>query len=114
MKLFAIMLALFPLVAFCIAGVTELRSTRSGTEKLRSLIPVAMGIAAFALSVNPQLFLRLTPDSSVTLSRVMTIISAAISCSGVFITYSRRSSAVWMACGGLLMALCWMFNRILV
>jgi len=114
MKQFVLILAFFPLVAFCIAGVTELRSTGSGTEKLRSLIPVVMGIAAFGLSVNPHVFLRLTPDSSVLLSRVMTIISAAISCSGVFITYSRRSSAVWMACGGLLMALFWMFNRIMV
>jgi hypothetical protein len=104
----------FPLLAFCVAGVNELRSKRSGPEKLRSLIPIILGFAAFGLSLNPQGLLQVTPNSSVTLSRVMTMFSAVVACSGVFITYSRRSSAVWVACGGLVLALGWMFERVVV
>ncbi len=114
MKELVLILGFFPLMAFCIAGFTELRSTRSAAEKLRNLFPIILGIAAFTLSLNPQGILNLTPNSSVTLSRVMTVFSAVIACSGVFITYSRRSSGVWVASGGLLLALFWMFNRILV
>jgi len=114
MKQLALILAFVPVVAFCVAGYTELRSRRSAAEKLRTLTPIILGIAAFAVSLNPQGLLQMTPNSSVTLSRVMTMFSAVIACSGVFITYSRRSSAVWVATGGLLLALFWMFNRILV
>lgn len=114
MKHLVLILAFFPLAAFGVAGLTELRSERRTAEKLRNLIPIVLGIAAFALSLNPQGLLHVTPNSSVTLSRVMTLFSAVIACSGVFITYSRRSSGVWVASGGLLLALFWMFNRILV
>lgn len=114
MKQLALILAFVPVVAFCVAGYTELRSTRSMSEKVRTLIPVVLGIAAFALSLDPQGLLHVTPNSSVTLSRVMTLFSAVIACSGVFVTYSRRSSAVLVASGGLLLALFWMFNRIMV
>ena len=102
----------FPLLAFCLAGFIELRSKRSGIEKLRNLIPIMLGIAAFGLGVNPSMF-HVTPNMSVTLSRVMTMFSAIIACSGVFISYSRRATAVWVASGGLLLALFWMFNRVL-
>ncbi len=114
MKQLVLILGLFPLVAFFAAGVAELRSEGSGAKKLRSLVPIVLGIAVFGLELNPEGLLLLTPNSSVTLSRVMTILSAVIACSGVFITYSRRSSAVWVACGGLLLAFFWMFNRIMV
>jgi hypothetical protein len=114
MKQLALILVFVPVVAFCVAGYNELRSSRSAAEKLRNLIPITLGIAAFALSMNPQGLLHVTPNSSVTLSRVMTLFSAVVACSGVFITYSRRSSAVLVASGGLLLALFWMFNRIIV
>jgi hypothetical protein len=114
MKQLVLVLAFLPLLAFCVSGVTELRSKRTRAEKLRSLIPIILGIVAFGLALNPQGLLHVTPNSSVTLSRVMTMLSAAIACSGVFITYSRRSSAVWIACGGLVLAFFWMFNRIVV
>ncbi|SRR6266481_6056936 len=114
MKQLALILGLLPVVAFCVAGYTELRSSRSAAEKLRNLTPITLGIAAFALSLNPDSLLHMTPNSSVTLSRVMTLFSAVVACSGAFITYSRRSSAVWVAAGGLVLALFWMFNRIMV
>ena len=103
----------FPLLAFCLAGFIELRSERNGIEKLRNLIPIILGIAAFGLCWNPQALFEVTPNSSVILSWVMTMFSAAIACSGVFISYSRRASAVWVASGGLLLTLFWMFNRVL-
>jgi hypothetical protein len=111
-KQFVLVAAFLPLVAFCVAGVTELRAQRSGAEKLRSLIPIVLGIAVFGLSLSPQAIFQVTPSSSVTLSRVMTMVSAVVACSGVFVSFSRRSSAVWVACGGLVLAFFWMFNRI--
>src|SRR5437868_5488513 len=113
MKRFVMVAFLFPLLAFCLAGFIELRSRRSRTEKVRSLIPIVLGIAAFGLCLNPEALFELTPNSSVDLSRVMTMLSAVIACSGVFISYSRRASAIWVASGGLLLTLFWMFNRVL-
>ncbi len=113
MKQLVLVAAFLPLLAFCVAGVTELRAQRSTAEKLRSLIPIILGIAVFGLSLSPQGIFQVTPSSSVTLSRVMTMVSAVVACSGVFVGFSRRSSAVWVACGGLLLAFFWMFNRIL-
>ena len=114
MKAVILVAVFFPALAFSIAGVTELRSSRAGKEKLCSLIPIVLGIVVFGFSLNPQWLLPLTPNSSVTLSRVMTMLSAMLACSGVFVTYSRQSTAVWVASGGLFLALFWMFNRILV
>ena len=113
MKQIAIVVLFFPPLAFCVAAVIELRSKRSVGEKFGSLIPIVLGVAAFGLALNPQWLFQVTPSSSVTLSRVMTMISAVIACSGVFVPYSRRTSAVWVACGGLLLSFIWMFNRIL-
>ena len=113
MKLLLLVVLFFPLVAFCVAGVGELRATTNAAAKLRSLVPLILGIAVFGISLAPQSVFQVTPSSSITLSRVMTMISAIIACSGVFILYSRRSSAVWVACGGLVLAFSWMFNRVL-
>ena len=113
MKQVLIVVFLFPLLAFCLAGFIELRSAPSGAEKFRNLVPIILGIAAFGLCWNPQAMFELTPNSSVGLSRVMTMFSAVIACSGVFISYSRRASAIWVASGGLLLTLFWMFNRVL-
>jgi hypothetical protein len=113
MKQLLLVVFFFPLLAFCIAGVTELRSSRSRGQKLSALIPLILGLAAFGLSLDPANLLSLNVHSSVTLSRVMTMVSALIACSGVFVAYSRRSSAIWVACGGLVLAFFWMFNRVL-
>ena len=113
MKQIAIVVLFFPLLAFCVAAFIELRSKRSVGEKFGTLVPIVLGVAAFALALNPRWLFQLTPSSSVTLSRVMTMISAVIACSGVFVSYSRRTSAIWVACGGLLLSFIWMFNRIL-
>lgn len=113
MKLLLLVALFFPLVAFCIAGVEELRSTKNAAAKLRSLIPVILGIAVFGISLAPQVVLQITPSSSITLSRAMTMVSAIIASSGAVIAYSRRSSSVWIACGGLVLAFSWMFNRVL-
>jgi|SRR5579883_1921939 len=113
MKQVALVVMFFPLLAFCLAGVIEIRSQRAGIEKFRSLIPVVLGVAAFGLLFGPGWLLDVTPQSSITLSRVMTLASAVIACSGVFVSFSRRTSAVWVACGGLVLAFFWMFNRVL-
>jgi len=113
-KMLLVPIMFFPLFGFCVAAVNELRSPGGRVQKVRSLTPIVLGIAAFALSLNPQALLHVAPDSSVTLSRVMTMFSALIACSGVFVTYARRSSAIWVACGGLVLALGWMFERVVV
>ena len=113
MKHVALVVMFFPLLAFCVAGVIEVRSQRTGIEKFRSLIPIVLGIAAFGLLFGPGWLLDVTPQSSVTLSRTMTLACAVIACSGVFVSFSRRTSAVWVACGGLVLAFFWMFNRVL-
>jgi hypothetical protein len=81
------------------AGFIELRSRRSGIEKLGSLVPIILGIAAFGFSFAPGWLIDIVPHSSVTLSRVITTASAVIACSSVFVQYSRRMSAIFVACG---------------
>jgi len=112
MRKFLLVLWFFPLLAFCAAGLAELRSKSGPSGKVRNLIPVLLGIVAFGVSIHPGRLLPIDATSSITLSRVMTFVSAAIACSGVFITYSRRSTAVWVASGGLVLMLIWMFNII--
>jgi len=113
MKTLLLVAWFLPLLAFCIAAIAELRSKAKRLDKIRNLIPVVLGIAAIGLTIHPGRVLPLTPTSSITFSRIMTLFSAAIACSGVFISYSRRSSAVWVASGGLFLALIWMFDIIL-
>ncbi len=113
MKQLALVVMFFPLLAFGLAGLIELRSRRTGVEKLRSFIPIVLGLAAFGLLFGPGWFIDVTPEASLTISRVMTMVSAVIACSGVFVSYSRKASAVWVACGGLLLAFVWMFDRTL-
>jgi len=114
MKQFVMILAFFPLLAFCIAGVSELRAKRSRGETLARLIPISLGIVVFVLALSPQGFFHVTPEGSLTLSRVMTMFSSVVACSGALISYSRRSSSVWMAFGGLMLTFIWMFNRVVV
>ncbi len=112
MKILALAVMLLPLFAFCVVGFKELRSDRTWTAKTRSLIPVILGIAALGLSLQPQGLLYATMSSSTTLNHLVTMISAVVACSGVFITYSRKSSAIWMAFGGLLLVFFSMLNRV--
>jgi hypothetical protein len=113
MKSAALVAMFLPLLAFCVAGVIEVRADRSIGQKVGSPIPIVLGVATFGLALNPRWILQVTPSSSVTLSRVMTMVSALVACSGVFVSYSRRMSAVWVACGGLLLSFIWMFNFVL-
>lgn len=113
MKSAVILAMFFPLVAFCVAGLIEWRANNPLTKRLRNLVPVGVGLFAFLISLDPADLFGLTPSSSLTLSRAMVLVSAAIACSGAFMTYSRRASSVLIACGGLALTLSWIFNRIL-
>jgi ABC-type multidrug transport system permease subunit len=103
-------LVYFSILAFLFAGGIELASNRSRAEKLRSSIPIILGIASFFLNFEQDVIYNLTPSLYETFRLVMMIFSAIIACSGVFITYSRPSSAISVACGGLLLTFLWMFT----
>jgi hypothetical protein len=111
---FELILTFIPLLAFIGAGLMELRSGISRTEKMRNCIPIVLGLVAFGISFDPLALPRVTPSSSVTLSHAMTIFCAALACSGVFITYSRKSSAILVACAGVILAYVWMLNYVVV
>jgi hypothetical protein len=113
MKQLALVVMFFPLLAFIVAGVIELRSQRRVIEKLGSVIPIVLGVAAFALLFGPAGWFLDIRGGWPPISRAMTMVSAVIACSGIFLPYSRRASAIWVACGGLLLAFIWMFNRTL-
>lgn len=114
MKELALAIMFVPLPAFIIAAVIEVRSQRRLIEKLGSLIPIVLGIGAFALLLGPgEWFIDSTRSSWPPISRIMTILCAGIASSGVFVSFSRQLSARLMACGGLLLSLIWMFNRTL-
>lgn len=112
MKQLLAVVMFLPLFAFIIAGVMELRSDGGLPHRLGRLIPVILGLTAFVLLFNPLGFLRVTPSSSITLCRAMTMACAVIACSGAFIAYSRRASSALIASGGLMLALVWMFNQV--
>lgn len=100
MKIVILACLFFPLVAFFVAGVLELRSNRSRKAKLCSLVPIILGIAAFGVSWAPEVI-----ASSWTASgRAMAMVFAVIACSGAFINYSQRVSSVLIALGGLELA----------
>jgi hypothetical protein len=109
MKPLLLVLSFFPFIAFLSAGVMELRTDRGFAQKLGKLIPVILGLAAFTIFLNPQLFLHITASSSVPISRGMTFLCVLIALSGAFVNYSRRGSSALIVAGGLLMAFFWMF-----
>jgi hypothetical protein len=109
----AVMVSMFfPAVAFCVAALLEFRPGRERSTNLVAMAVVALGLADFGLLWDPWGLVRLTPDASIWLSRAMTLLSASIGCSGVFMPYSRRASGVLVACGGLALTCFWMFNRV--
>jgi len=113
MKQLAIVVMFFPLLAFIIAGAIEVRSQRRVIEKLGSIIPILLGVGSFALLFGPAEWFITTTQTGWMITRAMTLVSAVIASSGVFVSFSRRASARWTACGGLLLTLIWMFNRTL-
>src|SRR5260370_5074951 len=92
--------ALSPLIAFIMAGALELRSNRSLAEKLFSLAPVALGILVFGLFWAPEFLPHIAKFGI----RWLTFFSAAVASSGAVVPFSRRSSAVLVALGGLMLA----------
>src|SRR5258706_6623402 len=114
MKQLLAVVMFFPLFAFLIAGLIELRSDMSLAQRLGKVVPIILGLTAFVLFFNPQGFLHVTPSSSVTLSRAMTMVCAVVASSGAFLAYSRRVSSALVAFGGLVLAYGWMFNRVMV
>jgi|SRR6266542_2957665 len=111
-KKIGLVVMFFPLFAFVIAAIAEIRF-RGGATLVRVIAPV-LGMAAAVLYLFPHTFFVLTVNSSAILSSIMTVVSAAIASSGVFVTYSRRSTGVWVAVGGLLLTVLWMGNRVRV
>jgi hypothetical protein len=85
----------FLLIAFLIAGVIELRSEKRLAEKILSLIPVLLGILVYGLFWAPEFSPGLVVGNWLTLS------AAAVASSGAIIPFSRRSSSVLVAVGGL-------------
>jgi hypothetical protein len=114
MKQLLAVVMFFPLFAFVIAAVSELRSDSSLGRRVGKVVPIILGLAAFAVFIDPQGLLQVTPTSSLTLSRVMTMVCAIVACSGAFIPYSRRITSALVALGGLVLAFGWMFNRVVV
>jgi hypothetical protein len=102
-KRLALVVACFPLVAFFIAAVAELRAGGRVSAVVLRMIPLVIGINAFVMVW--------AVETSNTISRAMTMVSIGVACSGAFFEYSRRSSSRWVACGGLFLACLWMLNR---
>lgn len=112
MKSLWLIVLLFPLFAFCAAGIIEIRSDRSIGSKLASLIPPLLGIGAFAAACGLGSILHFTTNSFMANGRTMATASAIIASSGAFFTYSRRISGILIALGGLeLMFLYIFFNE---
>ena len=86
---------IFPLIAFLIAGVTELRSRRRAAEKILSLTSVLLAILVYGLFLAPEFW----PGFAV--GNWLIFSAAAVASSGAIIPYSRRSSSVLVAIGGL-------------
>lgn len=98
MKQLALLAMFLSLVAFGIAEVIELRSWREGLGNLRTLVPVTLGIAAFGLLFVPGGFIDITPAASVTISRLMAMLSAVVACSGFsFLIRGARAPFGWLA-----------------
>lgn len=106
-----VIVVFFPLVAFVVAAATELGASRAIGD-LRRLVAPFVGIAVLGLDLNPGIVGVATPEASEVLSHVLVMVASVVSCSGVFVTYSRRSSAIWVALGGLTLVFVSMFARI--
>jgi len=101
MKIAWLVVLLFPLLCFCVAGVNELRLGKTVSAKLGNFIPSLLGIGAFAIACGLGRVLHLGPDSFVANGRVMSVLCAVIASSSAFVQFSRKSSGVFVALGGL-------------
>jgi hypothetical protein len=97
----AFIVVVFPLLAFVVVGWTELRASRAAGDLLRRLVPPLLGVAALGLIWNPAAVGVVTAEESEGLSYILVLVASVVACSGVIVTYSRRSSGIWMALGGL-------------
>ena len=113
MRQFDIVVTFLPWLPLIVGGVTELRSGISRTEKVRNCVPITLGLIAYAISFNPRILTGVDSHSSLVLSRAMTMFCATLACSGVFITFSRRRTAILMACAGLMLTYIWLYDFIL-
>jgi hypothetical protein len=112
-KVPALIAVFFPLLSFVAVGAIELRASRAATaDLLRRLTPPLLGIAALAVTLKPALVGVFTPEQSERLSYVLAAVASVIACSGFFITYSGRSSRIWMALGGSTLAFVSLIARI--
>jgi len=88
---------LFPLFAFAVAAIIEVRSALRPAENLRSLAPIALGVLVYALFWGPALNPRFVYSGM----RWLTLCSAAVAASGAVIPYSRKLSSFLVLLGGL-------------
>jgi len=109
MKLVWLMLLVFPLFAYCAAGIIELRSDKDLGHKLATLISSLLGIPAFAMACGLGSILRFPTGSIMADGRTLAMLSGIIASSGAFLTYSRKISAVLMALGGLALMFLYIF-----
>lgn len=112
MKIAWALVLLFPLIAFCAAGMIELRSDKKMGHKLTILIPSLIGVGSFAMACGLGSFLHLSTSSFLGNGRIMAMLSGIIASSGSFIGYSSKRTGILMALGGLeLMFLFIFFNE---
>lgn len=101
-KRLALVVASLPLLAFFLATVSELRAGGRVSTVVVRMIPPLIGMNGFVMLWAVQ--------SSDTINHAMTMVSLTVASSGAFIRYSRRSSSLLVACGGLLLAALWVLN----
>ena len=93
-----------------LVGVGEIRSAKTRTDKMRRLIPVLFAfVLVVVFSLQAMLIVDETSSYMPWITRTMTLLAGFIALSGVFIKYSRKSSAVVMAVAGLLLMFYWAF-----
>jgi len=102
MNLFFPLLAVsFPGIAFCTTGVIELRSDRKVATRMLCLVPVLLGLGLYGSLWSPEPPLHLPTFLTIANERFVTLIAAAVACSGAFINFSKKTSSILIALGGL-------------
>jgi hypothetical protein len=97
---FPLLVVSFPGLAFCMAGVIELRSERKLAARMLCLVPVLLGLGLYASLWSPEP-LHLPEFLRIANERFVTLIAATVACSGAFITFSKKTSSILIALGGL-------------
>jgi len=109
MKLLVLGVMFLPVLAFCAAGIIELRASVSAAAKATRLLPIVLGTVAYGISWRPELALPAAVSSTFAFDKAATLFFSAIACSGAFISYSRRASAILIAVGSLFIEFLWVF-----